>query len=220
MSNESPIEIIQTKLHRDVEKYGEVQLFSKGESIFSPEQLCQKFFFVLEGRIKVSQVNLDDGKEQTLKILTTGDMYDVVTLLDKNIHENLLYAIDSVKIIVFPIEIVREWMYKDPNFNKLLFPYIAKQFREMEELALDLSFHDTFKRLLKLISKNINHSNPAKLNLIHDLPHEEIASLIGTVRKVLNRDIQKLKKDGIIDVKRKNIEIKDTQKLIDNLPIS
>lgn len=220
MSKESPIEIIQTKIHQDVEKYGEVQLFSQGENIYSSEQMRQKFFFVLEGRIKVSQVNLDDGKEQTLKILTTGDMYDVVTLLDRNIHDNLLYALESVKIIVFPIDIVREWMYKDPNFNKLLFPYIAKQFRDMEELALDLSFYDTSKRLLKLISKNINHHNPAKLNLIHDLPHEELASLIGTVRKVLNRHIQKLKQDGIIDVSRKNIEIKDTQKLIDNLPLS
>jgi len=220
MSNESPIKIIQTSLHQDVEKYGKLRLFLEGESIYSPEQMRQKFFFVLEGRIKVSQVNLEDGKEQTLKILTAGDMYDVVTLLDTKIHDNLLYAIDSVKIIVFPIDIVREWMHKDPNFNKLLFPYIANQLRDMEELALDLSFYDTSKRLLKLISKHINYKNPAKLNLIHDLPHEEIASLIGTVRKVLNRHIQKLKQDGIIDVKRKNIEIKDTQKLIDNLPIS
>ena len=219
MSNESPIKIIQTSLHQDVEKYGKLQLFSKGENIYSPEEMRQKFFFVLEGRIKVSQVNLEDGKEQILKILTTGDMYDVVTLLDRKIHDNLLYAIDSVKIIVFPIDIVREWMYKDPNFNRLLFPYIAKQFRDMEELALDLSFYDTSKRLLKLISKHIDNQNPTKLNLIHDLPHEEIASLIGTVRKVLNRHIQKLKQDGIIDVKRKNIEIKDTQKLIENLPV-
>ena len=220
MSSESPIEIIQTKLHQDVEKYGKLKLFSEGENIYSPEQMRQKFFFVLEGRIKVSQVNLYDGKEQTLNILTSGDMYDVVTLLDAKVHNNLLYALDKVKIIVFPIEIVRGWVHKNTNFNKLLFPYIAKQFRDIEELALDLSFYDTSKRLLKLISKHINYKNPSKLNLIHDLPHEEIASLIGTVRKVLNRHIQKLKKDGIIDVKRKNIEIKDTQKLIDNLPIS
>ena len=220
MSNESPIEIIQTSLHQDVEKYGKLRLFLEGESIYSPEQMCQKFFFVLEGRIKVSQVNLEDGKEQTLKILTAGDMYDVVTLLDTKIHDNLLYALDNVKIIVFPIDVVREWMYKDPNFNKLLFPYMAKQFRDMEELALDLSFYDTSTRLLKLISKHINYKNPTKLNLIHDLPQEEIASLIGTVRKVLNRHIQKLKQDGVIDIKRKNIELKDTQKLIDNLPIS
>jgi len=220
MSNISPIDIVQSRLQKDVETYGEVRLFSKSNMLFTADEMCDKFFFVLDGRVKVSQVNLEDGKEQTLKILTTGDMYDVVTLLDGKIHDNLLHALDEVRIIVFPIDVVRKWMQEDQNFNKILFPYISQQFRDMEELALDLSFYDTTSRLLKLISKNINPKNLNKLKLLYDLPHEEIASLIGTVRKVLNRHIQKLKNDGIIDVKHKNIEIKDTQKLLDNLPLS
>ncbi len=213
-----PIDIEQSVLHKDIEKYGKVQLFSKGETLFTPEEMCKIFFFVLDGRIKISQTSPKDGKEQTLKILTYGDMHDVVTLLDNAIHDNLLHALDDVKIMVFPIEVVKRWMVEDPDFNKLLFPYIAKQFRELEELALDLSFYDTYTRLLKLISKNINNENKEKLNLIHDLPHEEIASLIGTVRKVLNRHIQTLKQEGVIDIQYKNIKLKDTQKLLDQLP--
>jgi CRP-like cAMP-binding protein len=213
-----PIELINQRLHQEVKKYGQVLQFEKKALLFSPEELQKKFFFIQEGRIKVSQINLEDGKEQTLKILTSGDMYDVVTLLDGKVHDNILEALDDVKVIVFPISVVRSWMTEDTQFNQLIFPYIAQQFRDMEELALDLSFYDTSKRLLKLISKNIPRENSPKPSLIHDLPHEELAALIGTVRKVLNRHIQKLKKDGIIDVTRKNIEIKDTQKLIDNLP--
>ncbi len=219
MPKTDPIDIIESKFHRDVEKYGKPQLFSKGDILFSPEELQKKFFFVLDGRIKVSQINLSDGKEQTFKILSSGDMYDVVTLLDGNIHENLLHALDDVRVIVFPIDIVKRWMQDDPNFNKILFPSISQQLRDMEELALDLSFYDTPSRLMKLITKNLKPKDHSKLNLIHNLPHEELAALIGTVRKVLNRHIQQLKKDGIIEVKRKNIEIKDTQKLLDNLPL-
>lgn len=215
----SPIELINQRLHEDVQRYGKVQDFSKGDMIYSPDDMKERFFFVISGRIKVYQVNFADAREQTLKILTTSDMYDPISLLDQKIHDNLIQALDDVKIIVFPIDIVREWMIRDSQFNQLLFPYIAQQFRDMEELALDLSFYDTSERLLKLISKNIKSPLEHKLSLIHDLPHEELASLIGTVRKVLNRHIQKLKNDGIISVKRKNIEIKDTQKLIDNLPL-
>lgn len=214
-----PIDIEQSKLHQDIERYGTARFFSKGEMLFTPEEMSGQFFFVLDGRIKVSQVNLSDGKEQTLKILTHGDMYDVVTLLDGKRHDSMIHALDKVTILLFPIEVVRGWMQHDPNFNKLLFPYIAQQLREIEELALDLSFYDTSTRLLKLIAKNINHGDKSRLHLIHDLPHEEIASLIGTVRKVLNRNIQKLKHDGIIDVKRKNIQLKDSQKLLESLPL-
>jgi CRP/FNR family cyclic AMP-dependent transcriptional regulator len=215
MIEQIPINFEQSNLAHDIEKYGKVELFSKGMPIYTSEEMLKKFFFVLKGRIKVFHINPEDGKEQTLKILTRGDMYDVVSLLDSKIHYNLVEALDDVQLMVFPIEVVREWLTNDSEFNKLLFPYIAKQYREMEELALDLSFYDTATRLLKLLSKNLNHQD----NLIHDLSHEEIASLIGTVRKVLNRHIQKLKDDGVIDVSYKNIEIKDTQKLLDNLPL-
>lgn len=200
-----PLDIEQSTLHQDIEKYGKILHFSKGEFLFTPEEMCEKFFFVLDGRIKVSQVSLQNGQEQTLRILTFGDMCDVISLLDNKVHDKLLSTLDEVKIMVFPIEVVKRWMVENSDFNKLLFPYIAKEFRNMEELALDLSFYDTHTRLLKLIYKNINH--------------EEIASLIGTVRKVLNRHIQTLKHDGIINVNYKNIELINTQKLLDQLPL-
>jgi len=218
MPDRLPIDFEQSRLHRDIERYGKVEFFDKGEMLYGPEKMSRIFFFVLKGRIKVSQIHLDDGREQTLKILSHGDMYDVVTLLDRKIHDNLLHALDRVTVLVFPIEVVRQWMQSDPNFNKLLFPYIAQQLREIETLALDLSFYDTSTRLLRLIARNIDHHHPGKLRLIHDLPHEEIASIIGTVRKVLNRNIQKLKEEGIIDVERKNIRLKDSQKLLESLP--
>ena len=219
MSQTYPIDIVQNRFYQDVQKHGKTKLFLKGEMLFSPDELQEKFFFLLEGRVKVSQINLSDGKEQILKILSSGDMYDVVTLLDGEIHESILQALDDVKVITFPIDIVKRWMQEDPNFNKILFPYISQQLRDMEELALDLSFFDIPSRLLKLITKNLYPKNPIQRNLIHNLTHEELAALVGTVRKVLNRHIQQLKKDGIIEVKRKNIEIKDTQKLLDALPL-
>lgn len=219
MSQVLPLDIEQSTLDQDIEKYGKIVLFSKGELLFTPEEMCKKFFFVLDGRIKVSQVSFHNGKEQTLRILTYGDMCDVISLLDNKIHDKLLYALDEVKIIVFPIGVVKRWMVENSDFNKLLFLYIAKEFREMEELALDLSFHDTHTRLLKLISKNINNENKNKLNLIHDLSHEEIASLIGTVRKVLNRHLQTLKHDGVIDVNHKNIQLLNTKILLEKLSL-
>lgn len=203
-------------IEQDIEKHGHIFNFTEGESIFSPDDLLEYFFIVLTGRIKISRIEFESGKEQTLKIMDRGDMYDVVTLLDGQLHDNILTALDEeTRILRFPMKIVRSWVYSSNGFNKMLFPYIAKQMRETEELATDLSLYSTSERLLKLIIKNIDHENPGKLKLIHDLPHEEIAALIGTVRKVLNRHIQELKAKGLIDVERKNITLKNPDKLID-----
>lgn len=205
-------------IEKEIEKYGRIFNFQKGESIFSPEEMLECFFFVFNGRIKVSHVNLESGKEQILTILTAGDMYDVVSLLDGKLHDNLLTSLDEdTQIMRFPIKVIRSWTKTSPAFNQLFFPYVAKQIRETEELALDLSFLSTSQRLLKLIIKNIDPKTPNRLKLIHDLPHEEIAAIIGTARKVLNRNLQELKTKGVIEVERKNITLKNSQKLSEEL---
>lgn len=212
------LDVIQQELKDDVEQFGSVIHFLKGENIMSPDETMKYFFVIIEGRVKVSQINLETGKEQVLYLLTKGDMYDVVTLLDGQIHENSVSALDNVKVLVFRIEIFRGWIETRPSFNKLFLPYVVRQLRDIEELATNLSLYDTSTRLIKLIASNLDlEQNSQKLKLINNLPHEELASLIGTVRKVLNRNLQKLKKEGFLDIQRKQIHIKDSEHLLKQL---
>ena len=213
------LEVIEKELHDDIARFGRVTHVPKGDTLMRPHECLEHFFIILEGRVKVSQINFETGKEQILYLLTKGDMYDVVTLLDAKEHENVAMALDDVKLLVFPIELFREWVETKPSFNKLFLPYVGKQLRDMENLASDLSLYDTTTRLVKLIARNIEQEDGKQtLKLINNLSHEELANLIGTVRKVLNRSIQALKKEGLIDIKRKQIYIKDSQNLLEHLP--
>lgn len=214
-----PLDVIQQELKDDVERFGRIVHFAKGESIMCSKETMEYFFVIIEGRVKVSQINLETGKEQILYLLEKGDMYDVVTLLDGKVHENSVSALDNVKVLVFRIELFRGWIETRPSFNKLFLPYVVKQLRDIEALATNLSLYDTSTRLIKLIANNLDlKENSQKLKLINNLPHEELASLIGTVRKVLNRNLQKLKKEGFLDIQRKQIHIKDSKHLLEQLP--
>lgn len=213
------LEVIQQELQDDIERFGRVVTVKKGEVLMRPQECLEHFFILMEGRVKVSQINFENGKEQILYLLSKGDMYDVITLLDGKIHENVAISLDDVKLLVFPIELFREWIETKPSFNKLFLPYVAKQLREVEALASDLSLYDTLTRLIKLIAHNIETKDGVQtLRLINDLSHEELASMVGTVRKVLNRNLQKLKKEGLIDIKRKQICLKDSKHLLEQLP--
>lgn len=213
------LEVIQEELKEDIERFGRVVHINKGEVLMRPEECLEYFFVILEGRVKISQINFENGKEQILYLLSKGDMYDIVTLLDGKMHENMALALDDVRLLVFPIELFREWIETKPSFNRLFFPYIAKQLRDIETLAADLSLYDTTTRLVRLIARNIEQKGDKQtLKLINNLSHEELANLVGTVRKVLNRKLQTLKRQGLIDVKRKEIRIKDSQNLLEHLP--
>ncbi len=202
----------------DINRYGKIVTFYKGMPAMSSEDTLNYFYFIIEGRIKVYHFNFETSKEQTIKILTRGDMFDVIVLLDNNSHDVMTHAYEETKALRIPIEQVRSWVNENSEFRALFFRYVANQMRHLEELATDLSLLDTSTRFIKLLLKHFDPKT-AKLRLIHDLPHEEIASLIGTVRHVVNRHIQELKKDGSLEVERKKLKLKDISKIIDRLQL-
>jgi len=190
-------------------------VLEKGESNFDTQNF---FYFILNGKIKISQINFETSKEQILYLLGSGDMFDISALLDGKSSEYLIEVMDKSEVVEVPIEDVRELLIDEPSFQRFFFPYVAKQLRNMEELAVDLSLYDVYQRIIRLFAKYVdqNSLNP-KLKIIENLSHEEIASMVGSVRKVVNRTLQKLKKDGIIELSRKQIKLLDLQKLLDKL---
>lgn len=191
--------------------------YCAGEEAFTSDESLHYFYFIMRGKIKISQLNPQTGKEQTIQLLSRGDMFDIITLLDGQSHEYLSTALEESEVIQVPIRHIRELIETNPAFNRYFFPYLGKQMRRMEDLAVDLSLYDVYHRLLRLFARNVEGEDESSLALINDLSHEEIAALVGSVRKVVNRNLQQLKNEGLIDISRKQIILKDLEKILEQL---
>ena len=194
--------------------------FKKGEDPFASTNTLQYFYFVMNGKIKIYDIDLESSKEQTLYMLSYGDMFDVVALLDGKPNNYISEVLEDTHVIQLPLVDVQEMILKDEKFRQYFYSYIASQLKSMEELAVSLSFYDVYQRVLQLFARFTETVNgESKLKVINNLRHEDIASMVGSVRKVVNRSLQRLKKDGIIEISRKNIHIKNFQKLLDKLSV-
>ena len=192
--------------------------YNKGDSAFDSFDTQENFYFIMNGKIKISQVNIENGKEQTLYLLSRGDMFDVVSLLDNSEHQYISEVLERSQVVEVPIANVRQLIEQNPEFQRFFFPYVAKQLRRMEDLTVDISLYDVYQRLIRLFARFADNKdgNPS-LKFIGSLSHEELASMVGSVRKVVNRNLQKLKKEGVIELSRKQIKLKNLQKLLDKL---
>jgi CRP-like cAMP-binding protein len=181
--------------------------------------LTQEFFYIiLSGKVKISQINLSNAREQTIKLLSRGDMFDVLTLLDNQEHDYIATVLEAGEALEVPMEDVRTLMHNSDSFNSFMLSYIANEMRSLEELTLDLSLHDVYERLVHLLARNtVNEGGKSHLELIDNLSHEELATLVGSVRKVVNRNLQRLKDEGLIEISRKKIELKNPQTLLEKL---
>ena len=190
------------------------ETWKKHAPAMSSAQTLAHFYLIIDGRLKISRINPDTGRELTIFLLGPGDVFDIICLLDHREHGVIATAIDDLEVLFAPLQKARQWIKKHPEFNRTLLPYLGQQIRGLEELASDLSLHDTATRLSKLILRHVDHEDHGQeLKLINDLSNEELASMIGSVRVVVNRHLIKLKKEGVLETSRKHMHVKDLHSL-------
>lgn len=181
----------------------------------------QRFYVILEGRMELVQMHPQTGKKMTLLLLEEGDVYDILTLLDGQEHEVIPVALDDLKLLSAPIEEVRAWIKDHPEFNKNYMPYLGHCIRHREALVADLALYETQTRLARLILRYVALGNiPAggsesgiDVVLLHDLSNEALAEMMGSVRQVVNRHLQSMKKEGILHYENHHLIIDDLEKL-------
>ena len=212
-----PFEGFGSALKDEFREFGSIIKFNKDNNPFEPDILLDWFFIIISGKVKIYDINFETNREQTLYLLIRGDMYDVITLLDGKPHYLASEVLEAGEAIKFPIHKIKEWMHKNPSFEQMIYKYVAKQMRSIESLAIDLSLYDTKERLLKLLLKNIESIEKRGVDLLSKLSHSEIASLIGTVRHIIDRHIKELKKEGILEDKQRKIALKNAQKVLEML---
>lgn len=196
--------------------YFHEDIWPKNTCILNNQKFLYHFFIILSGRIKMYNVDETGEKEHTLFLLRRGDVFDLYCLLDGKRHEVYYECLDDTRILEIPMDRFRIWLKENPVCYQNFLAYAGKMMRRLENNVSELIFTDISTRLLRLLLNNINeHSN--KLELINDLPNKELANLIGSTRAVVNRHLQKLKKNGSIKLSRNQVEIRDIRLLLKEL---
>ncbi|MCF6211870.1 MAG: Crp/Fnr family transcriptional regulator [Gammaproteobacteria bacterium] len=181
------------------------------------EETWQRFHILQSGRVRLSRSNPESGRMITLFLLGPGEPFCIFSLLDGKPHEVMLETLDDVTLLSLPMDEARQWLEQHPEFNRKLLPYLGEQMCSLAGLAADLALHNTETRLARLILRYIDapaeqqHVTP---RLINDLSHEFLAEMIGSVRVVVNRQLQHWKQEGIVDAHRGHLEVEALQELV------
>lgn len=209
---------VNTRTLEDMMQLFTRRRWSKGTRI-SEQQSRNYFHIILQGRLKLTRMHQKSGRAFTLWLLGPGDGYDIVSLLDGREHDILPVVLDDVEALTTHVDNVRAWIAGHPDFNRCFLPYIGEQMRQLENLSTDLALHDTVTRLARLIlhyvdmTKSSSSTNNFRVQLINDFSHETLACMVGSVRTVINRHLQQLKKDGVVDFHRGHLTVKDLERL-------
>jgi CRP-like cAMP-binding protein len=208
------------KLIEDFQQEFQLNEWRKGDYINS-NILTKRFFVVIEGQLEIKKSNPDTGREATLDMLYAGDCFDLMVLFDDLPHDVIISPLTTVKLLSVRLTTMRHWLWTYPEFNQQFMPYLAKKMREKEQQASSLILHDVTTRLSRIILQHINKikfyagtkEEEHQHHLVNGLTDETLARMTGSVRQVVNKQLQYWKKEGTIDKKRNQLIVNDLERL-------
>ena len=187
--------------------------WQKHAQVMPASDTAERFYVLSAGRVRIEAEHPANGRAVTLYLLAPGDGHNLTTLFDGQPHHVLAEALDAVEAVSAPIGLWHTWMRQYPTLRRAMVRAAAVRLRELTELAEDLALHETSARLAHLLLRHIDDERSSD-SLLHGLVHEDIARLIGSVRVVVNRLLNRFKQEGIIATEAGHIHITDLQALL------
>lgn len=182
---------------------------------FDPDSL-DKLYFIKEGYVKMGNVD-DEGNEIVRELLQPGDVFGQLTLEPGQLQGEFAQAYKApVSLCAFTTASFKQLLYTRPDLSVEYSKKVGRQVHRLHNRMNNLLQKDVRTRLLYffwtlLQQRDLLAGQPVTLN--NYLTHEDIARLTGTTRQTVTTLLGQLTSEGIIDIGRKNIVIKDLRLL-------
>ncbi|HFE63890.1 MAG TPA: Crp/Fnr family transcriptional regulator [Caldithrix sp.] len=202
---------------RDLEKITHVaskQKYHKDNLILIEEEVGSTMFVILSGRVKISRIS-DDGREVILSILSDGDFFGEMSLLDGYTRSANVTAIDDSELLVIRREEFLQMLHDFPQIAINLLKELAQRIRKSDEHIKSLSLQDATGRVASTLLRIAEDSGVFRRGQVEilELPlQQDLANMAGTSRETISRVIKTLCNQGYLKKESGKIIILDYEK--------
>ncbi len=185
----------------------------KGDVLMTEGMPTNGVYCIHTGKCKVTKVG-NNGKEQIIKFIREGDLIGHRSMLsDEAVSLNVI-ALEQTDACFMPKDTVLEFFRNNISFSQRLIQNISNQLNEANCTISNMAQKSVRGRLAGLILNLEELFGTVDDGFIGiKLTREEIGSTIGTATESAIRLISEFRKNGIIELKSKQIKIIDKDAL-------
>lgn len=183
--------------------------YAAGEVVFLEGEPSRGLYYLQSGWLKIAKTS-PDGREQILQFLEPGETFHVIGVFVNRPNPATAIALEPAGIWTLRREAVVTLLEKHPELAQHVIERLAGRILELIDLVEDLSLRTVTGRLARLL---IDDAQEGALHRPRWYTQAEIAARLGTVPDVLQRALSRLASDGLIEVERSVIRIRDREAL-------
>lgn len=188
-------------------------IVKKGEVIFDEGEHINGVYCIRDGVCKVSKMS-SNGKDQILKLIKKGDLIGERSLVSNEASNLKAVAVNDVEVCFIPKEEIIKDLRNNPKFTMSVLNDLAAALKQSDNIVVDMAQKTVKQRLAEtLIHLHDNFDEKENGALDIQLSREDLANIIGTATESAIRLLSGFKKEGLINLKGKEIFILDSVKL-------
>jgi len=174
--------------------------FSRNQVIFHENDNGTALFVILNGRVKVSLVR-PDGKEAILAILTPGEFFGEMALLDNRPRSASVVVLEPTTVMILTRSDFMQMIEANPQIiHNMIIPLVTR-LRKADKKIADLAFLDAIGRVSGVISQMAEESGEevGEDIIIRNRPsHEQLGMMAATTRETVTHCMATLERRGYI----------------------
>ena len=180
---------------------GRIEKFSRDEIIFFEGDKGEKFFFLMDGLIKIYK-SADNDREVVLRHIRPGEMFGEVILFESDTYPVSSVAMRDTVLFSVSRSFFME-LFNDNNFRKFFTGNIFRKLRYLADRVAFLNAYDVEERFFLFVEEHYG----LKPVITIDMSKAEVAEGIGTIPETMSRLLSRLKLKEYVTWSRDDLRI-------------
>jgi CRP-like cAMP-binding protein len=181
----------------------------KGRVFDQPEDVGEVLFLVKSGQVQLYRIS-PEGKKLVIATLGAGTLFGEMALLGQQMHNAFAEALDDCLILVMSRADLERLILNKPLVGLRMLEITGRRLNDAEARLEDMAFKGIPARLASLLLRLSAERNSPDIT---GLTHQDLAETIGTYRETATQVLNDMKAQGLIEIGRKRITIKDPERL-------
>jgi CRP/FNR family transcriptional regulator, cyclic AMP receptor protein len=175
---------------------------------------AQALFAIVHGRLKVASCG-PDGKDTVLGIMSEGEVFGEVALLDGGTRSATCTSIESCELLELDRAQFLALLESSPTIAVKLLRVLAQRLRRLSQRSEDAAFLDVPSRLARSLVDLASRFGeravvpPGAICIALKLSQQELGDLVGATRESVNKHLSEWTRQGFLQLHAGRMVISD-----------
>src|SRR5690606_10067005 len=199
------------QLRRYFRDNGRAYHYQMGDIIYTEGSNSNLVYMIQSGVVKTNKSD-GLGKELITAIYNADDFFGLSSFTKNIPYQELATALEETRTMGIPKDVLRQILGENHFLAMELMQLLSEDLSDAKEQLLHMAYGSVRKKTASTLCKLANKLQKDQQGRIHIL-RSDLASVAGMATETLIRTLSSFKKEGLIRIENRNIQIMDLERL-------